>query len=292
MEPALVSARLASDAALPPAVRASAAESRIVPANALRRRAVVDLIAFDSEVPARLRRAKLHAPVLAAPVGSRVHQGIDAPAGETSAEDKARADVLRVMSCGSPIAAEALALAFDELLDEPGELDIPLFLVEGDVRPTMDEVEALRVAVEHAKPLAGVNKRVLAALAAAGDALGRTTPPQAEAAVALHRQLEAATGELGLPPRHLAELVDRTLREARSYKRRTLLGAPRLRAELTFGRTTLPLYLPESVADKIPLLSAFRLSALVESRPREDAAEPSPTALVAFAVGRVLHART
>ncbi len=287
----VASARNASDAALPAEVRAAAAESRLAPVTALQRRAVVDLLAFDPTVPGRLRRSAQHAPLLAAPAASRSHQGVDAPAAEASAEERARHDILRVLSCGSPMPAEALAQAFEALLDDALELELPLFLVEGEVSPTMDELEALRAIVEHAKPLAGSNKRLLGALSSAGDALARSTPPSPEAALQLYTQIDAGTADLGLPTRHLAKLVDRTLRETRSYKRRTLLGATRIRATLTLGSTSLPIYLPNAAADLLPLLPTFRLTALVESRPREDACEQSPTALVACAVGRVLRAR-
>ena len=283
------SLRTASNSALPPELQAAAQEARLASENTLERRAIVDLLAFDPEVPGRLRRSKDNARLFAAPMRSQ--PGIDALATEISAEQRARNDVLRVLSCGAPLAIETLAQSFDALLDEPLELDMPLFLVEGEVTPTMDEVEALRAMVEHAKPLAGSNKRMLAALATAGEMLARPLPPAPEAALTLCSQIESASGELGLPARHLAKLVERTLREARSYKRRTLLGAPRLRATLTVGSTTVPIYLPNATADLLPLLPSFRMSALVETRPREDAAEASPTALVAFAVGRVLRAR-
>ena len=283
------SLRTASNSALPPELQAVAQEARLASENTLERRAIVDLLAFDPEVPGRLRRSKDNARLFATPMRSQ--PGIDALATEISAEQRARNDVLRVLSCGAPLAIETLAQSFDALLDEPLDLDMPLFLVEGEVTPTMDEVEALRAMVEHAKPLAGSNKRMLAALATAGEMLARPLPPAPEAALTLCSQIESASGELGLPARHLAKLVERTLREARSYKRRTLLGAPRLRATLTVGSTTVPIYLPNATADLLPLLPSFRMSALVETRPREDAAEASPTALVAFAVGRVLRAR-
>lgn len=281
--------RHASDAALSPEVRAAA--SGLAPPEPLRRRAIVDVLAFDAGVPSRLRRSRQHAPLLASPAASRTPQGLDAPNAEVTAEERARADVLRVLSSGVPVAPDAIARALDELLDDPDELELPLFLVEGEVTPTMDEVLGLRAAVEHAKGLAGQNKRLLALLATAGEALSRSTPPPPEAAVAMHQQIEAATGELGLPSRHLSKLVERTLREARSYKRRTLLGSPRIRADVTLGSMVMPLYLPDSVADLLPLLPTFRLAALVESRPREDACEPCSASLVACAVGRVLRAR-
>lgn len=255
------------------------------------RRAIVDLLAFDASVPSRLRRSKTHAPLLVSDLAPRTAKKLDDPAGEQGAEDRARIDVLRILSCGTPLGTEEIHAAFDALLDDPHDFEIPLFLVEGEVKPTMDEVETLRVAADLAKPLAGNNKRVNAALSAANDALSRSAPPVSEAAATLYKQLEASTGDLSLPSRHLADQVDRTLREARSFKKRTLLGAPRIRADLMLGKGTLPIYLPDSAASQLPLLPVFPLAALVEFRPREDASEANPAALVAFAFGRVLRAR-
>jgi hypothetical protein len=250
----------------------------------------VDILDFDAKVPSRLRRSSVHAPLLAAPAAARARQGLDGTA-ESSAEERSRADVLRVLSSGTPIGLDAISRCLDDLLDDPDDCELPLFLVEGEVTPSMDEVAALRAGVEHAKSVAGQNKRLLALLATAGEALARSAPPPVEAAVGLLQQIDSATSELGLPPRHLAKLVERTLREARSYKRRVLLGRARIRADITLGSTSLPLYLPDSVADVLPLLPTFRLGALVESRPREDASEACPTALLAYAVGRVLRTR-
>jgi hypothetical protein len=287
-------AKAASDAAVASEARASGPnalplERRAIPT--LERRVILDLLAFDPSVPSRLRRSTTHAPVLAVAAPPRTHQKVDAPAGEQTAEERARIDVMRVLSCGTPLGPEELNDAVEALLDDPYDFDIPLLLVEGDVKPTMDEVETLRVATELAKPLAGANKRMLSALGLANEALARTVPPLPETAATLYKQLEASTSELHLPTRHFADLVDRTLLEARSYKKRMLLGSLRIRADLTLGKLTLPIYLPEGAGSQLPLLPVFPLAALVEFRPREDATESNSAALVAFAFGRVLRAR-
>lgn len=284
-------AKAASDAAAALAARVAAVQAApLERAAAITRRAIVDLLSFDPGVPTRLRRSKPHAQLLNDLDAPRVPRKVDVAVKEEP-EDRARLDVLRVLSCGAPLGPDELDASFDALLDDPHELEVPLFLVTGEVRPTMDEVETLRVAVELAKPLAGVNKRMLAGIAAGSDALGRAGGLMADSAAALYKRLEMATSELSLPPRHLADLVDRTLLEARSFKKRTLLGSTRIRAELTIGRLTLPIYLPDSAASHLPLLPVFSLAALVEFRPREDASEQNPTALVAFALGRVLRVR-
>lgn len=285
------SARAASDAAIATVGRPSAAGASLEKLTALERRAVVDLLAFEPNVPSRLRRSKVHAPLLAVVAPPRAHQKVDAPAGEQSADDRARADVSRVLSCGAPLGLEDLQANVEALFEDPHDLEMPLALVEGDVRPTMDEGETLRVTAEIAKALAGDNKRVHAAIAIAQDALARSIPPLPETAASLAKQIELATNELSLPARYFADIVDRTLLEARSYKKRLLLGALRIRAELTLGKGTLPVYLPESAASHLPLLPVFPATALVELRPREDASESNAVALVAHAFGRVLRAR-
>lgn len=284
-------AKAASDAAAALAARVAAVQAApFERAAAITRRAIVDLLSFDRGVPTRLRRSKAYAQLLTDLDAPRVPRKVDAKATEEP-EDRARLDVLRVLSCGAPLGAEDLDASFDALFEDPHELDVPLFHVQGECRPTMDELETLRLAVEVAKPLAGVNKRVLAAIAVSTEALARTAGLTADGAVSHYKRLEAATAELSLPPRHLADHVDRTLLEARSFKKRTLLGAPRIRAELTIGRLALPIYLPDSAASHLPLLPSFALAALVELRPREDASEQNPAALVAFALGRVLRTR-
>ena len=292
--PSPASVRAASDAAVVAERRATAEASgpiAIERSPTIERRSVVDLLAFDPSVPTRLRRSKTHAPIVATVAPPRSPQQVDALAGDQAPEERGRIDVLRVLSCGTPLGATELHASVDALLDDPHDFEIPLLLVEGEVRPTMDEVETLRVAAELAKSLGASSRRVQGMAALATDLLSRSVPALPEAAAALYKQLESATNELSLPSRHFADLVERTLLEARSFKKRTLLGAPRIRTELTLGRHVLPLYLPEAAASQLPLLPLFSLAALVEFRPREDAAEPNAAALVAFAFGRVLRAK-
>ena len=125
-----------------------------------------------------------------------------------------------------------LAEALTRGEDDP---EVRCHLLFGHGEQAEKNAKAAEVAVEIAKPLAGVNKRVLAAIAASTDALGRAAGLTADGAASHYKRLEVATSELSLPPRHLADHVDRTLLEARSFKKRTLLGAPRIRAELGLG---------------------------------------------------------
>jgi hypothetical protein len=287
--------KAASDAAAGrenPRDAASPFGPRDAPARAVRRLAVIDLLAFDPKIAARLRALKRFAPVFAQPTRASALQGVDAPRAE--APDKDRADVLRVLSFGSPASASDVRNALADSLDDLVDLDPPFVLVAGELRPLFDEVETLRAAVAIAKPVAGGDKRLLSTLAIAEESLASPVPPRSDTALGLARQIEQASTSLSLPARYVASEVERVLLEGRKYKRRTLLGAPRVRAELVVGRegAAFPLYVLDSVAASLPLLPSFGVTALCEVRPREDVAETQSEALFAVALGRVLHGRT
>jgi hypothetical protein len=276
-------AAVAPAAAAPPRVMPAFSASTVARRSPeISRRAVVDLLAFDPTVPARLRRSKACAQLLAddrAPLGEK----------DQSACDKR--DILRVLSCGTPLDGAGLYAAFNSAFEDWSDLDVPLLLVAGAVRPTMDEVETLRIAARIAKPLGGNDKRILAALAASSEALAGSAPPPPETAMHLYKWIESSTRDLSLPPRYFTDLVEQTLCESRSFKKRTLFGSARIRAEISIGKLAVPIYLPDTTETWLPLVHVFPAVALVELRPREDASEASPDALVALALGRVLRAR-
>ncbi len=213
----IVGARAASDAAAASERAAAdvraALEARVAATRGassaerapVTRRAIVDLLAYEPAVPSRLRRSKTYAPLLVEAPSARGARKVDAPAGDHDKEERARLDVLRVLSCGTPLGVGDLHAAFEALLHDESDFDIPLLLVEGDVRPTMDEVETLRVAVNLAKPLAGTNKRVQTAIAVVNEALAGSAPPVSEAAIALStssssRRRMSCRSRLGISP--------------------------------------------------------------------------------------------
>jgi hypothetical protein len=259
--------------------------------SAVRRLGVIDLLSFDPKIAARLRTLKRYAPIFAQPARPSALQGVDAPRAD--APDRERADVLRVLSFGTPVSASEVRNALADSLDDPFDLDPPFVLVAGELRALFDEVETLRAAVAIARPVAGGDKKLLATLAIAEESLASPIPPRFDTALGLSRQIEQASTALSLPPRYVASEVERVLLEGRKYKRRTLLGAPRVRAELLIGRegASFPFYVLDSVAASLPLLPSCGVTALCEVRPREDVAETQNEALFAVALGRVLHWR-
>ncbi len=252
----------------------------------LRRRALVDLLTFDSGLPARLRRAPGHGELLAAAARTRGFRRLDETA--TQDRDKDALDVLRVLSLGAPVEQSSLRAAVETALDDVHDLDIPLLLVSGELRPTFDELETLRLSASVAQAFGSSDKRVQATIALVNEAVGSSAPPAGKAAQSLLQQLEQATAALSLPPRYIAETVERALLEQRKYRKRTLFGSVRVRADMTIGGSSYPIYLADDVSPKLPLLTSFAVLALVEVRPREDAAESQTDALLAHALGRLV----
>lgn len=288
----LSSARAASDAALdvePKREQKSWADPKAPAAPA--RRVMVDLLHFEPSVPKRLRRSKLHAGILgdfSPPRALRRGDERDADV-ENEREERGRLDVLRTLSCGTELDAGALRAAAESALLDANDLEIPLFLVAGELRPSFDEVEHLKASARAAQPLAANDKRLAATLAVVNELTASATPAPSETLAALQKQIESAVLSSSLPNRYLADAVDRSLLEQRAYKKRLVLGQRRIRADFLFpGGTTLPAYTPDGTGSMFPLLPSFPCVALVELRPREDMLEQSADALVIVALGRVL----
>jgi hypothetical protein len=290
---AAFSAKSASDAAAKQEQKGKESASRDPGAikSTSRRLAVVNLLFFEAKIAPRLRSLKRFADALAQPVRSRPLQSVDAPKAEDP--DRDRTDILRVLSFARPSDVGEVRRALSDSLDDFVDLDLPLALVAGELRPSFDEVELLRATISAAQPVAGTDKKILAALALGQEALAAGSATRPDTAQTLARQIEQAASSLSLPPRYVASNAERMLLEDRKYKRRTLFGAPRVRAELTFTGAEAPLlvYLPDASATSLPLLPSFPVVALCEVRAREDLVEAQPEALIAMALGRVLHSR-
>ncbi len=285
---ALATRAASPDAASHPPVRAY---TGFAPEASGQRQAVVSLISFDAAVAARLRRATRFAAALQATTRPKRPQGVDSPRQEPRDE---RGDVLRALSFGRPADAAEIERSLTDCLDDPDDLDRPLVLVAGELRPTFDEIETLGATVAVVKQVAGADKKVLASLALGQDALAAPIAPRPKTTLGLVRQIEQAALALSLPPRYVPAEVERVLVEGRKYKRRTVLGAARVRAELQLpgGGEARLVYLPDTAATSLPLLVAFAVVALCEVIPREDLGEAQDEALLAVAIGRVIRRRS
>jgi hypothetical protein len=254
-----------------------------------RRRFSVDLLGFDREIHARIRKDGRFASVFAKRSDKKLATA-DQTHKDVAEEEVARADILRLLSFGAPIdLSEARKLNESGFDDDDDDLDPPLHLMQGEARAIFDEVESLRAVVSIAQPLAASDKRLQAAVAAANEALAGK--PSADQATSLIRQIETASGSLSLPPRYIASQTERILLEDRKFKKRVLFGKERFRVALGASSDALPAYIDTALLPAWPLLPAVPIVMLVELRPREDAAEAATEALFVRALGRVLSTR-
>jgi hypothetical protein len=93
-----------------------------------------------------------------------------------------------------------------------------------------------------------------------------------------------------LPVKFLDAHLERVLLEQRRYQKRTVFGAPMLRGLFTPAGSSaaLPAYLPESVADKLPLVVQMKVRLIAEATASQDQYESHPQALRVVALGRAM----
>jgi hypothetical protein len=240
----------------------------VVPPAPERRDALVDLIGFDAEVPGRLRRSRAHAQLVAS-----------VPAGSPP-----KLEVLRALTSATSSAKASLR----DANANADELELPLVAVAGDLTVPFDDTEALKLAIALTSRIGTSDRTVRGALELAARVVESPMPLSSEGAAALLSQLYRATDKLPLPPGLIESQVARELREQRRYRKRHVLGALHVRAELAIEGGSVPLYLSEAIAQRLPLAPSCRVVALVEVRPGEDFAEVDDDVLVAMALGRVV----
>lgn len=198
---------------------------------------------------------------------------------------------LGVLSRGHAGGAHSLYEAYAEAAQR-GAFVAPIALVEGELRPSFDEVAVFERRVALLRPIALGDPKLLGELDEAqkllDSPLGLRVPGTAER---IGRELDAL-----FLPKHRAAVdgldgkVERLLLEDRSFARRPVFGAPHVRATLTCRDDDTPVvvYLREEVADKLPLFASFRCRLLVEVHPRQDGLESHPLALLVVALGRLV----
>ena len=295
------SLRAASDAAAPPTMpgpwstkqetkplenKPDPMRQAFEPHAEVRRHAFVDLLAHDAALAPRLRRTPLFSKLLAAHAERPPWVRPDEPYVEKPREDRDRADVLRVLSFTAPCDLVRTRELVEEAFDDPEQLELPLVVIAGTLKPTHDDVAVLRATVHAGQPLSLTNKPLQTALKVIEEAIDGGGSPSSEATSALLRQAEQAAGQLW---GYLSSQVTRAVLEERHFKRRTVLGEVRIRAEIaTPSGESIPAYIPATVATKLPMLSAFPSVVLADLRPREDAQEAHAEALLVWALGRVV----
>jgi hypothetical protein len=221
-------------------------------------------------------------------------QGDDAVLSDVSAETEERAQVLAVLDRAAAIDRQGLYDALARAAGKRAGLSPPIELVEGDLALPFDDIATLEAMVSTVTPLAGGDEALSGALATATDFL-RTSGVKAAPAVA--RALTARIREVlrqagrAVPADEVDAQLERALLEERRYQKRRVLGGSHLRALLFMDAPERPpviCYLPEALAEDLPMAARFRARILAEVHLAVDEQEAQPVALRASALGRVV----
>jgi len=191
-----------------------------------------------------------------------------------------------------PVVLGELRERVRESVSDAGRFTPPVVAATGELSFPFDLVEHLRATAAAMAPLVGDDRKLAEALAPVDELLASplaaaSSEPVQKLLDALRRSFRESRRSVTLE--QLEDIVTRSLLEQRKYQRRTLLGGVWIRSLLaTPGtREPIPCYLPDALANKLPMMTSFRARVLAEAHVRIDQYEPGRHALRAFTLGRV-----
>jgi hypothetical protein len=275
-------------AAPAPAPIAPAPQSAPIAARSIPAEEIIDLLWFDPEAVPRVRARwpSIIDLLEFEPLDPRHDLPVDDPAGSRD-----RHHVFGVLTRAEPIDARGVAREMLEAIGERGRFTPPLVVVGGELRFPFDEIETLKTAAAAAKPLAKDDKKLTELLEMVNELLDTPLLTGSPSAVeSLLRDLTSAVQQTrrALPVKYLDAHVERVLLEKRRYQRRTVFGGPCIRALLGQGSGALPVYLPDALAERLPLMTQLKVRMVAEVCPSQDQYESHPHALRVVALGRVM----
>ncbi|WP_438030764.1 DUF2169 domain-containing protein [Sorangium sp. So ce233] len=275
----------ASAPARTPAARGAAA-ARSGPAE------IVHLIWFDPESVPRVRRQPAFRPLLEELDERPLDREADEPAlakDPMAVED--HREIFEIIARAGATDADGAQDAVIEAVRDGGKFVPPVCLLAGELIFGFDELETLKAMVTAATPLVGSDDQLKAAVAPAQEFLKlpelRSSPAVAEGLTT--RIKEAFEGKRVAPAGYLKTQTERALLDQRHYQRRPVFGGPHLRALLQPPGSSqqVPAYLPEALAQQLPLYQRFRARILAELHLQVDQHESHPIALRVLALARV-----
>ncbi|WP_437693854.1 DUF2169 domain-containing protein [Sorangium sp. So ce176] len=275
----------ASAPARTPSARGAAA-ARSGPAE------IVHLIWFDPESVPRVRRQPAFRPLLEELDERPLDREADEPAlakDPMAVED--HREIFEIIARAGATDADGAQDAVIEAVRDGGKFVPPVCLLAGELIFGFDELETLKATVTAATPLVGNDDLLRAAVAPAHEFLKlpelRSSPAVAEGLTT--RIKEAFEGKRVAPAGYLRTQTERALLDQRQYQRRPVLGGPHLRALLQPPGSSqqIPAYLPEALAQQLPLYQRFRARILAELHLQVDQHESHPIALRVLALARV-----
>ncbi len=202
-------------------------------------------------------------------------------------------DVHHVLVSAYPASALDIEAAVAEAVGRAQEFQSPLILSSGNLRLTFDELAVLRATVTAAAPFASGQYELEQLLAAAKSLLNApwlVTADGVAAELTLRIRETFSSATRGLPPAYLESQAQRIVVSERCFQRRELWGRRWIRAAFTpvHSRVAFATYLPDDVADFLPLFEQFFTRLIAQVDLREDQFETHPLALKVCALARVL----
>jgi hypothetical protein len=263
-------------------------------------RDVLDLIWFDRASLPRARKHREWQPILDALAEAPHDPDIDAPDLDPSpVKGEERRQVFEILVQAPPSDAPALRAALKGGVRADRKFVPPLVLLSGALSFLFEPAEKLGALASALAPLAGDDDSLKAAAASAERtaALPNVLPAALEELAA--RLGEAyGQGKRTIPLSTVQAQVVESLIDRRRYLRRSVFGGRHLVARLTLpseegaGRegggepSAFPVYLPEDVAEALPLVPSFSTRIIVEAHLSPDPREQHPVGLRAVALAR------
>jgi len=245
----------------------------------------VELLGFEHSAAERvsLRWSELCAEPADEPFERELRDAFDAT--QTMDRATARSHMVRVLKHAQPTTAASMHQALHDAIDEDGMLVAPLVVAHGSLRFVFDETETLDATLAAVAAQAADDEELSAAIEDARGILergARNVSPDvaAQLTARIHQLAEVDCG-----------FVERVLLERRAYQKRTLLSGQWVRALLDSdsAEASVPVYLPEQMAQAAPMFTQLDAQLIAELHPRQDQYETSPQALRVMAFGRVIH---
>jgi hypothetical protein len=272
---------------------------------------VHELVWFDPESVPRMRRNRAWKPLLDALEDRPADPDLDDPALADDAmalED--RREVFEILSQGKTSGPDAIAAALQAAVRPDGKRVSPLVLGAGELTMRFDEIETLKATVTTVEPLVVKKPRkkkvegapeesdepiseLEAAVTKAKEFLKNPDllSPPAVTTGFTRRICEAfAAEDRALSASYVEEQTDAVLLEKRHYQKRIVFGDTYLRSLWAPhpDEPPLPVYLPESLAKKLPMFKQFEARWIAEAHGPVDQYEKGELALRVVALARVM----
>ena len=258
--------------------------------------AALDLLWFDGRSLPRIRKQPSWRAILEGLDDQPLDPDIDDPELDVDpAAAEERREIFEILAKGDPMNEAALRGALEGAARRDGRFVAPLVLLEGEMSFPFDEMATLEAVVAVVGPLAGGEEKVKAALAAGRDFLSARGPLSSRpAAEGYSAAIKAAYGlsKRALPLAEVEAHIAQGLLDRRCYQRRAVFGGAMLRGLLlpASGAEPLPAYLPEALAEVLPMFQRFGARVIGEGQMAVDQREKQAVALRVVAIGRVVAA--